>query len=213
MKKSFLMLLGASVFVFASCSKTEKKETDTTTATVTENTDANVDEDAMYRERSSETASQMAKDLKFDADTAMQRKVSTTYYTRAKRRSETRKKYTTDTTGMYMEMRKIDLETDQEFKSMLKPEQYQTFETSRTTYYGGFEETATSSSGMDTSSTMSGSDAASTTNADGSTMSSDAKVRTKTEKDGDTKTKIKDGDDKTKIKTDKDGTTKVKHNK
>jgi hypothetical protein len=199
MKKQFLLLLGAGLLAFASCNKKEKTETVETT-TVTEKTEPTTDNEAMYRERASEVANQMAQDLKLDTDTVIHRKVTTVYYTRAKRRHEARGKYTTDTTGMYMTMRDIDLETDQEFKKMLKPEQYEVYEARRTTYYGGFEETERHPDSM-----------GSTTMAPASeSPSSTAKVRTKTEKDGDSKTEIEDGDSQTKIKTDHDGTTKIK---
>ncbi|MFC5271583.1 hypothetical protein [Adhaeribacter terreus] len=200
MKKSFLMLLGAGMFAFAACNKTEKKETDT--AVVTENT-GSVDEEAMYRERAKDVTSQMARDLKFDTDTAMQSQVSNVYYTRAKRRNVARGKYTADTTGMYAEMREIDLEADQEFQRILKPEQYKVYETNRTTYYGGFEETDMPSPGFDTASS----------NSMGSMdQASDARIKTKTEKDGDTKTEIESGDSQTKIKTEADGDSKTKIN-
>jgi hypothetical protein len=204
MKKSILMLLGAGTFIFASCNKTEKADTTETVTTTETTTSETPDYDTMYRERASQTAAQMSKDLKFDTDTAMQRKVSTVYYTRAKRRHDARGKYATDTTGMYMEMRQIDLESDTEFKKILPPQQYQTYEANRTTYYGGFEETLNSPESNSLES-------ASGTTIDNSTEgTSNAKVKTKTEKDGDTKTEIEDENSETKIKTDKDGHTKVK---
>jgi len=215
MKKSLFLLLGASMFALASCNKTEKKETETTTATENK---GNTDYEAAYRKRAKHVTKQMSSDLYFDMDTAMQNKVSNIYYNRAKRRHETRSKYSTDTTGMYSEMRDIDLETDKEFQKILKPKQYEMYETRRTTYYGGFEETdmpspgydtATSASGtsMDTSSQgMSNTNTSTNTN----TNTSNARVRTKTEKDGDTKTEIEDKNSETKIKTKKGGDTKVK---
>ena len=164
----------------------------------------------MYRERAKHVTKQMATDLKFDTDTAMQSQVSNVYYTRAKRRHEARGKYATDTTGMHAEMRDIDLEADKEFQKILKPQQYEMYETRRTTYYGGFEETDMPSPGFDTAaSTTSGSNSmGSMDNTTGGT--SNAKVRTKTEKDGDTKTEIENATSKTKIKTDADGDTKIK---
>lgn len=207
MKKPLILFLGISLFAFASCNKAEKKEAETT-ATETTTTTETPDYDAMYRERASQTAAQMSKDLKFDTDTAMQRKVSTVYYTRAKRRHEARGKYATDTTGMYKEMRQIDLESDTEFKKILPPQQYPVYEAKRTTYYGGFEETV-----MRPHSDSAGSTSASAASTiDNATEgASNAKVKTKTEKDGDTKTEIEDENSETKIKT-KDGHTKVKVN-
>jgi len=198
MKKPIIMLLGIGMFAFASCNKTEKTESDT--AVVTENNEV-ADEEAMYRDRAEQVTSQMARDLQFDSDTTMQREVQDVYYTRATRRTETRNKYNTDTTGMYAEMREIDLEADREFQRILKPEQYQVYETNRTTYYGGFEETDMASPGFNRSTSAS----AGTGN-----LPADAKVNTKTEKDGDTKTEIETANSETKIKRDADGESKTK---
>ncbi|MBK0404094.1 hypothetical protein I5M27_13950 [Adhaeribacter sp. BT258] len=206
MKKSVFLLLGTGLFAFASCNKTEKTTSDT--AVVTENTEP-VDNEAMYRDRAKEVSRQMARDLQFDADTLMQSQVSKVYYTRAQRRNEARGRYATDTTGMYAEMREIDLEADKEFQRILKPEQYKVYETNRVTYYGGFEETDMPSPGFDTSSYAATTSGAATGSA-ASTTGSNAKVKTKTEKDGDTKTEIEDGKSQTKIKTDADGETKIK---
>ena len=205
MKKSIFLLLGAGLFAIASCNKTEKTASDT--AVVTENTQP-VDNEAMYRNRAQKVSRQMARDLQFDADTAMQTKVSRVYYTRVQRRNETRGRYATDTTGMHAAMRDIDLETDQEFQRILKPEQYKVYETNRTTYYGGLEETDTPSPGFDTASSGSNSMGSMDNTSEGS--ASTAKVKTKTEKDGDTKTEIENGKSQIKIKTDADGDTKIK---
>jgi hypothetical protein len=217
MKKSVLLFLCAGTMVFGACSKTEKKETDTATVTENTGTESNTaDYDTRYRERAGEVTTQMSQDLNLDADTATQSKLRDVYYSRAKRRHETRSKYTTDTTGMYAAMKQIDMEADQRFQSILKPEQYQTFESKRTTYYGGFEETNMPSEGYnDTVSAGSGTGTSSTSaeaGTSGTTMSPNAKVKTKTEKDGDTKTEIEDGKTETKIKTDAKGHTKVKTN-
>ena len=215
MKKSVLLCFCAGMLVFGACSKTEKKDSDT--ATVTENTSTSTaensaDYDTRYRTRAGEVTTQMSQDLKLNADTATQSKLRNVYYTRAKRRYEARGKYANDTTGMYAEMKQIDLEADEQFRSILKPEQYQTFEAKRTTYYGGFEETDMPSSGYtDTVGSGTGSTSAEA-GTSGTKMSPNAKVKTKTEKDGDTKTEIEDGKTETKIKTDADGHTKVKTN-
>ena len=200
---AFVMLCAGSISMFA-CNKTEKTESDT--AVVTENETSSADMDTRYREQASEVAGQMARDLQVDSDTALQRKASTVYYTRASRRNEARGKYTSDTTGMAAEMREIDREADLAFREMLQPEQYKVYETNRTTYYGGFEETDMPSVGYDTASSNSASAGSSSS---GSAYPEGTTVTTKTEKDGDTKTEIEGPNGQTKIKTE-DGKTKIK---
>ena len=200
---AFVMLCAGSISMFA-CNKTEKTESDT--AVVTENETSSADMDTRYREQASEVAGQMARDLQVDSDTALQRKASTVYYTRASRRNEARGKYTSDTTGMAAEMREIDREADLAFREMLQPEQYKVYETNRTTYYGGFEETDMPSVGYDTASSNSASAGGSSS---GSAYPEGTTVTTKTEKDGDTKTEIEGPNGQTKIKTE-DGKTKIK---
>ena len=205
----FVMLCASTVFL-NSCNKTEKKEADT--AVVTENETEAPDYDTRYREQASQTAEKMAQDLKVNADTAWQRKASTVYYTRATRRTLARGKYKTDTTGIAAELREIDMEADRQFKEMLQPEQYKVYETNRTTYYGGFEETDMPSVGYDSTGSTSAA-AASSESSSGSGSDTEyaegTKVKTKTEKDGDSKTEIEGPDGQTKIKT-QDGMTKVK---
>ncbi len=210
MKKLMLIVLGAATFSVVSCTKSEKTETDT--AVVTEST-TGAENDELYRQRSQEVADRMARDLKFENDTAMQRKVSTVYYSRATRRSQTRGKYATDTTGMAAEYRDIDLDVDQRFRDMLRPDQYSIYETNRTTYYGGFEEVDTPSSGYDSSGSNSASAAGSSGSSSGSGSTQyppGTTVKTKTDKDGDTKIEIEGPNGQTKIKRDADGETKIK---
>ncbi len=200
MKKSLFVMLCAGSFAFVSCNKAEKKETVTTTPTTTETMEAPTpEEDAMYRTRAEEAANKVTQDLKMESDTATQTKVKKVYYKHAQKVAHVHKKHTTDTTGMYQEMNDVSLETDKEMQTILQPEQYQTYETSRTTYYGGMEETQTPQD------TMTAAEKAI------HEASPDARVKTTTDKDGDTKTKIKDGRSKTKIKTDKNGRVKVSH--
>jgi hypothetical protein len=206
MKKIMFLACCCGALSLASCSKTEKKETETTI--VTEETDNGMARnDAFYRERAGQVTSQMASDLKFDSDTSTQNHIEDVYYNRAKRRNEVRERYRNDTTGMYVEMKQIDLDTDKEFQSILKPEQYEVFEARRTTYYGGFEEADTPSPGYRDTSGGTGDPNAGTS---GTPLSPNAKVKTKTEKDGDTKTEIEDGKTETKIKSEADGDAKVK---
>ena len=151
----------------------------------------------------------MAGDLKLNADTSWQRKASTVYYTRASRRNVAYGKYKTDTTGMAAELRDIDREADLRFKEMLQPEQYKVYETNRTTYYSGFEETDMPSVGYDSTGSTSASAASSGSEGTSSEYPAGTKIKTKTEKDGDTKTEIEGPDGQTKIKTE-DGQTKIK---
>jgi hypothetical protein len=208
MKKLTFMLLCAGTVTMFACNKTEKKETDTAVVTENTGTETTTDYDALNRQRASEAASKMAQDLKMDADTAYQRKASTVYYTRATRRRQVLQKYNTDTTGLAAEMRIIDQEADRRFREMLQPEQYKVYETNRTTYYGGFEETDMPSVGYDSTGSTSAS-AASSGSESGSQYPEGTKIKTKTEKDGDTKTEIEGPDGQTKIKTE-GGQTKVK---
>ena len=170
------------------------------------------DYDTRSREQATQTAEKMARDLKIEADTAWQRKASTVYYTRASRRTLTRGKYKTDTTGIAAELREIDREADLQFKEMLQPEQYKVYESNRTTYYSGFEETDMPRVGYDSTGSTSARAASSETSSgsgSGSGNTGGTTVKTKTEKDGDTKTEIEGPDGQTKIKTE-DGQTKVK---
>src|SRR5687767_9825618 len=125
MKKLTFMLLCAGSVTMLACNKTEKTETDTAVVTTeTTITDPNSDYEAMSRQRATEAANKMARDLKLDADTAYQRKASEVYYTRATRRREIRRKYEVDTTGLAAELRIADQETDRRFREMLNPQQY-----------------------------------------------------------------------------------------
>lgn len=207
MKNLAFALVCAGSFTLFACNKTEKTESDT--AVVTENETGSADLETMNRERASAAATQMAQDLKVDSDTTWQRKASTVYYTRASRRSQARTKYTADTTGMAAEMREIDREADLAFREMLQPEQYKVYETNRTTYYGGFEETDMPSVGYDSAGSSSASAAGSASGSGGSELPAGTTVKTKTEKDGDTKIEIEGPNGQTKIKTE-DGQTKIK---
>lgn len=201
MKKSFNLFLCAGAIAFSACNKTEKTESDT--AVVIENdgtTSGRADTEAMYRDRAEKVTRRMASDLQYDNDTAFQSRARTVYITRANRLDEVRNRYTADTTGMYMELRKVDLETDNEFKTILKPEQYSVYERNRTTYYGGFD----SDEMMDDNATASGSESRKDILGPGTT------IKTKTEKDGDTKTEIEGPEGEIKIKRDADGETKIK---
>src|SRR5688572_16009975 len=207
MKKLLFALLCTGTVTLYSCNKTEKTESDT--PVVTGNETGAVDYETRNREIATEIAGKMARDLKVNADTSWQRKASTVYYTRASRRNVAYGKYKTDTTGMAAELREIDREADLQFKEMLQPEQYKVYETNRTTYYSGFEETDMPSVGYDSTGSTSASAAGSQTENTGSEYPEGTKIKTKTEKDGDTKTEIEGPDGETKIKTE-DGQTKIR---
>lgn len=208
MKKLLFAILCAGTVTLYSCNKTEKTESDT--AVVTENeTSTGTNYETRNREIASETAEKMARDLKVNADTSWQRKASTVYYTRASRRNVAYGKYKTDTTGIAAELREIDMEADRKFREMLQPEQYKVYETNRTTYYSGFEETDMPSVGYDSTGSTSASAAGSQSESSNSEYPEGTTIKTKTEKDGDTKTEIEGPNGQTKIKTE-DGQTKIK---
>ena len=170
--------------------------------------------------RAQRIADKMVTDMKI-TDEATKTKIRTVYVNRAKRMSELRTKYTADTTGMAAAMRSASSETDTEFKSVFTdPTQYQSYESSRTTYDdSNFRNDASASSsdnaaagtgsadngsmssgnGSDMSTTGTA-DNSNTTSADGS-MSGDEGAAVKG------KAKMADG---SKVKIKYDGTVKTK---
>ena len=88
----------------------------------------------MYQARAQRIADKFYQDMKI-TDEATKAKIRTAYYNRAKRMGEMKAKYTADTTGMAAANREAMMATDTEFKGILTdPTQYQSYESSRTTY-------------------------------------------------------------------------------
>lgn len=229
MKNSlFLLLAGAAVLSLASCSQ---DKTATTTAadgsamtTTTTTTTTGPESDAAIEARAQRIADKMVADMKI-TDEATKTKIRTVYVNRAKRMGEMRTKYTTDTTGMAAATRQANAETDTEFKTIFTdPTQYQSYESSRTTYDDSnyMDDAASSTSGsmdnsnMSTGTTTAGTDngamsnSAGTSTTDNAAMSStttNASMSNGTDMATRSKTKMADG---SKTKTKMDGTVKAK---
>ena len=133
MKSSLFLFMGAAALSLASCS--QEKSTDTTTTTAPADATATAMPDtAAYRTRSRTVSDKFISDMKI-TDPAMQGKIRTAYYNRSKRYGEMRSKYGTDTAGMAAAMRQYNTDTDTEFQGVLTdPNQYQSYQTSRSTY-------------------------------------------------------------------------------
>ena len=214
MKNSLLLLAGATALSLASCSQQKTADTTTTTTTAPADATATATPDtAVYRSRSQRVADKFVSDMKI-SDEATKAKIRTAYYNRSKRYATITSKYKADTTGMAAEMRQYNTDTDTEFKSIFTdPTQYQSYQSSRTTYdesnylddtnSGAAASSATTpTDNTGSSATSSSSDASADNSAAsaGSTMSSGAAVKA-------SKTKLEDG---TKIKVKDDGKVKVK---
>lgn len=235
MKNSLILLAGAATFSLASCSQDKSgaatttaadgAATTTTTTTTTAGGDAALS-DAAVEARAQRIADKMVADMKI-TDEATKTKIRTVYVSRARRMGGLRTKYATDTTGMAGAMRDASSETDTEFKGVFTdPTQYQSYQSSRSTYDdSNFPADDASSSGgmssgsgsMDNSST-SGTGSTSTDNSgamssgsttDNSATSSSADAGAMSSGADVTKSKAKMADG-SKIKTKTDGTIKVK---
>lgn len=222
MKNSLILLAGATALSLASCSqdKTGTATTaadGTTTTTTTTTTSGGMESDAAMEARAQRIADKMVADMKI-TDEATKTKIRTVYVNRARRMGKLRTQYTTDTTGMAAAMRGATTDTDAEFKSVFTdPTQYQSYESSRSTYDDSnfMDDAATSaadgsmSSGTgstDNSGNMSGStdNSAMSSSTDGTMEAAKVKVK----RDGDVKIKDMEGN-KAKIAGD-DGTVKFK---
>jgi hypothetical protein len=219
MKNSFLILAGAAALSLASCS--QEKTTETATTTDTTSTTTAADTDAAAEARAQRIADRMVADMKI-TDQATRDRIRTVYVNRYRSMGDVRSRYTTDTTGMAAAVREANAATDAEFKTIFTdPTQYQSYESSRSSYYEmeneGMSDSGMNSSDMSSSST-SGSGTTSSTagstsgsgNMSGSasgTMGGDGgKVKVKA--DGDVKIKDAQGN---KLKVDgDDGTVKAK---
>jgi len=229
MKNSLLLFVGAAALSLASCS--QEKTTDTTSTTAPADATAVVMPDtAAYRSRSNRVSEKFISDMKI-TDPAMQGKIRTAYYNRSKRYGEMTSKYASDTTGMASAMRQYNTDTDTEFQSVLTdPTQYQSYQSSRSTYdESNYMDNANSTDAASSatmpsddsnmsSGTMSGTGAAvkeSKTKMENGAkikLKEDGTVKTKGDLSGaeelkDSKTKLEDG---SKIKVKGDGTVKVK---
>ncbi len=216
MKNSLLLLAGATALSLASCSQEKTSDTTTTTTTAPADATATATPDtAVYRSRSQRVADKFVSDMKI-SDEATKAKIRAAYYNRSKRYAALHDKYKSDTTGMAAEMRQYTTDTDTEFKSILTdPAQYQSYQSSRTTYdesnylddtnsgaAASSATTPTDESGATQTPASTDNSATSSTDAStGSTMSSGAAVKA-------SKTKLEDG---TKIKVKDDGKVKVKN--
>ena len=142
MKNSLFILAGATALSLASCS--QEKTTDvtttpvaaegTTTTTSTTTTTMAPESEAVIEARAQRIADKMVANMKI-TDEATKTKIRTVYVERAKRLNEVKTKYVTDTTGMAAAVREAVAATDKEFKVIfVEPTQYQTYESSRSTY-------------------------------------------------------------------------------
>jgi len=227
MKNSLLLFAGAAALSLASCS--QEKTTDTTTTTTTDaNTAVMQPDTAIYRSRSQRVADKFVADMKI-TDEATKNKIRTAYYNRSKRYGEMKSKYASDTTGMATAMRQYNTDTDTEFQGVLTdPTQYQSYQSSRSTYDESNYMDDTNTSDAASSATMPADNSMSSGTMDAGAavkesktkmengakikLKDDGTVKTKgdlsnAEELKDSKTKLEDG---TKIKIKGDGTVKVK---
>jgi len=143
MKNSLLILVGAAALSLASCSQEKTTEVNTApgaaadgtaTTTTTTTTTTGPESEAAIEARAQRIADKMVASMKI-TDEATKTKIRTVYVNRAKRMSEMKTKYATDTTGMAAATRAATAATDQEFKVIfVEPTQYQAYESSRSTY-------------------------------------------------------------------------------
>ena len=139
MKNALFIFAGAAALSLASCSQekttsvTVPGAADATTTTTTTTTTA-PESEAVIEARAQRIADKMVANMKI-TDAATKTKIRTVYVNRAKRMSELKTKYATDTTGMAVAMRQATAATDSEFKVIfVDPTQYQAYESSRSTY-------------------------------------------------------------------------------
>ena len=197
MKNSLLLFAGAAALSLASCS--QEKTTDTTTTTTDANTAVMQPDTAIYRSRSQRVADKFVSDMKI-TDEATKNKIRTAYYNRSMRYGEMKNKYASDTTGMAAAMRQYNTDTDTEFQTVLTdPAQYQSYQSSRSTYDESNYMDDTNSTDAASSATMPADDNSSMSSGSG-TMDAGAAVK-------ESKTKMENG---SKIKLKDDGTVKTK---
>ncbi len=208
------MLAGAAVLSLASCSQEKTTEvttapaaTDGTATTTTTMTTTTAPESAaMIEARAQRIADKMVANMKI-TDAATKTKIRTVYVNRAKRMSEMKTKYATDTTGMAAAMRDASTETDKEFRVIfVEPTQYQAYESSRSTYDDSnyIDDASMSNTGTSTDATSSG-----TTDGTSNMSSTDNSMSGSTDAMSATKMKAK-GEDGSKIKVKENGKVKTK---
>ena len=206
MKSYFFLLAGASLSL-ASCSQEKTTETTTTptdTTATTTTTTTTAETDAMIQARAQRIADKMVADMKI-TDEAMKAKIRTAYVNRGMRMRDMRAKYTTDTTGQASAMRDADMETDTEFKSIYTdPTQYQSYQSSRSTYdeKNYMDDDASAASTDASSMAPPASDNTMSSNSDASMDASNGGAMVEK-----SKSKMTDG---SKVKVKDDGTVKMK---
>jgi hypothetical protein len=146
--KKILMLLCLGSATLTACNRETKTTEHTKTTAVAEDQAraGQADYQAEYRDRANRIADRMATDMQFD--TATQSRVEDVYYNRSRQLGEIHSRYNmtgtnqsgglatdADTSGMYSEMRAIDMETDNALRDILSPLQFRSYETNRSAYY------------------------------------------------------------------------------
>ena len=162
--------------------------------------------EAVIEARAQRIADKMVANMKI-TDAATKTKIRTVYVNRAKRMSEMKTKYATDTTGMAAAMRDASAETDKEFRVIfVEPTQYQAYESSRSTYDDSnyMDDASMSNTGTSTDAMSSG-----TTDGTSNMSSTDNSMSGSTDAMSATKMKAK-GEDGSKIKVKENGKVKTK---
>jgi len=212
MKKTLLLSCAAGLLV-AACSQdkpaTTTAETQLATApATTDPTAAEVKEvmDSTYRVEADRIAQQIATDANL-TDTATVARVRQAHYERARQLAAARKQYDADTTGQYSTLRTINDKTSAEVKTALNnPDQYQTYEANRGTYYNG---PYTVTRGVLPTHRVHRAPAVENVSDDGRKVKFVNGAKIKRDEDHPNEVKIKRADG-TKIKIDEDGNRKVK---
>ncbi len=141
------MLVCAGSLTFTACERMKKTDNTSETAVSGKANNGGVAAteesayEAEYRDRAKRFSSRLAADVHYDP--AMESRVQDVYSQREKRVTEIRNKYqansrnggTMDTTGMYQELQAVDVEIDNEFRSILPSDQFRTYETNRNMYW------------------------------------------------------------------------------
>jgi len=193
MKNALLLFLGATTLSLASCS--QEKTTDTVTTTTTaDGMSAAMPDTAAYRTRSQRVSEKFITDMKI-TDPGMQSKVRTAYYNRSKRYGEMQSRYASDTTGMATAMRQYNTDTDTEFQGVLTdPTQYQSYQSSRSTYDENNYLDNTNSTEAASSATMPSDNASATSSNDMSMSAGGVGIeKSKTKLEDGSQIKVKDG--------------------
>ena len=152
--KKILMLLCVGSLSIAACNRDKTTTQNSATSTSdNENNATNADYEAEQRDRAARMSQKMATDLKFDTVTTA--KVEQVYYDRERRLDEVRKKYKYSNaatvksggnadayddnaamnTDMLEEMETIDVEIENELRTILKPDQFKMYEVKRGDYF------------------------------------------------------------------------------